>query len=183
MTHTHLTAPGSPGGPIAEPEELTVAVDGFLDPVTEPIERALTTLWQTLRDMSLRPNYREAMRLLVGVGRTEAVEWQLDFHGRLDVEVILTDGRRVQVRAWRGQWQSPAQRVADMYRPEKVPTDGGCAGGWGVRNVESGDLVRQGPGCLVFGSEGAAQAWVGRQVTLAGCGGYQPADAAPTAAQ
>ncbi|MGW6917237.1 hypothetical protein ACWGB8_25895 [Kitasatospora sp. NPDC054939] len=165
----------------AAEQELTVAIDGFLDPVTEPIERALTVLWQHLRDMALRPNYREAMRLLVGVGRTEAVEWQLDFHGRLDVEVILTDGRRVRVRAWRGQWQSPAQRVAALYRPEKVTAEESRGAGWGVRNVESGDLVRQGPGYLVFGSEEAAQAWVSRQVTLAGCGGYRPADAVPAA--
>ncbi|MGW6913694.1 hypothetical protein ACWGB8_07730 [Kitasatospora sp. NPDC054939] len=166
---------------MSDTEELTVAIDGFLDPVTEPIETALTTLWQALRDMSLRPNYREAMRLLLGTGRTEGVEFQLDFHGRLDVEVILADGRHIQVRAWRGEWQSTTARTAARYRPEPRGEEGERPGRWGVRDLEAGGWVRQGLAPVEFHSRESAQAWIGRAVAASGYGGYQAADVTPAA--
>ncbi|MFB7617843.1 hypothetical protein [Kitasatospora sp. NPDC056181] len=156
-----------------EDGDLTVAVDGHLEPTTEPIGKAITTLWQMLRGLAISDYERRAMHQLLGAGDTRPIERRLDGEGAVDWPLSLASGGTVTVRVWRGDGLTSSQRVAARYVPVQLPATDRCPGLWAIRDATTGDLVREdderGRSTVVrFGTESSARDWVTRQITLAG---------------
>ncbi|GAA2825536.1 hypothetical protein RMN57_13335 [Kitasatospora sp. CM 4170] len=157
-----------------EDGDLTVAVDGLLDPTTQPIERAITTLWQTLQGLDIGDYQRQAMYRLLGGGDTLSIERLLDGEGRIDWPLHLASGGTVTVRVWRGDGLTTPERVAARYVPEQQAAEGRAPGLWAVRDRILGGMIRDDEGHLRrFAVEASARAWISSQVALAGYRGYR----------
>ncbi|MEU6238153.1 hypothetical protein [Kitasatospora sp. NPDC047058] len=159
---------------IAEDGDLTVAVDGLLEPTTARIDLAITTLWQALRGLAIGDYQRRAMHRLLGTGDTREMERLLDGEGQVDWRLDLTSGEAMTVRVWRGDGLTTQQRVAARYAPLQLPGTRRCPGLWAVQDLTTGELVSDDEGeRRRFSLEAGAQAWIGRQVALAGYRGYR----------
>ncbi|MFJ2191939.1 hypothetical protein ACIOJE_29070 [Kitasatospora sp. NPDC087861] len=140
-------------------DDLTVAVDGHLEPVTAPALQALDILWQTLRELPIGEYQLRAMERLVGSGDTrdlenwmhgdEATDWTLALEGDAVAVVRVSYGDRLTCR----------QRVAARYRPELVKRPAGHPDQWIVL-----DLVTGYPATDWLPTESTACEWIRRQV-------------------
>ncbi|MEV7023350.1 hypothetical protein [Kitasatospora sp. NPDC093558] len=154
------------------PGDLAVAIDGYLEPVTARFEAAMTKLWQAVRELPIGEYQYGAMHRLLGSGITRDLERLLDGEGAVDWVLDLVGGGRVIVRVWRGDGLTTAQRVGRRYVPEQQLGARRGAGLWAIRDVVTGNLVRDGAGddckVLLFSIRESAQAWIARRVNFAG---------------
>ncbi|MBV6699328.1 hypothetical protein [Kitasatospora aureofaciens] len=149
-------------------DDLTVAVDGHLKSTTLPIQAALTTLWQTVRELPIGEYQLRAMHQLLGSGDTRPIERFLAGEGATDWPLDLTGGGRVTVRVSRGDGLTTSQRIAARYTPEQQQGHRRGSGPWAIRDSATKGLVRDDGEILLFPIKDSAQAWIGRQVNLAG---------------
>jgi hypothetical protein len=145
-------------------DEVTVSVEGHLDPETADLPTAISTLWAALRALplgALQANYFE--RLLGGdAGR---VERMLDRDGQVELTIRLPEDTFAAVRIWRGEWTSAAQRAARRYLVVRHPDREGC---FAIRDLTEGELVRDVEGTvLAYGLRRDADAWVRSSMYLA----------------
>jgi hypothetical protein len=117
--------------------DVTVSIEGLLNPTTATLPEACTLLWQTLREQPLGAVQADSYRRLLGAGHTARVEQMLDEDGQVDLTVRLPGGVLAAVRIWRGTWTTPAERIAARYLVVRQPDDW-----WAVRDLDTGELVR-----------------------------------------
>lgn len=148
--------------------DLTVAVDGHLEPSTLPIEAALTRLWETVRALPIGEYQLGAMERLLGSGSASDMDRLLDGEGVVDFPLDLTGGGKVIVRVQRGDGLTASQRIAARYSPQQQP--GPCRGSslWTIRDAETGDFVRDEGEIIKFAIRESAQGWISRRANLAG---------------
>ncbi|MFJ1935798.1 hypothetical protein ACIOGZ_24465 [Kitasatospora sp. NPDC088160] len=154
-------------------DELTVSVDGHLEPVTAPALQALDILWLTVRELPMDSLQMWAMKRLFGSRSASELEHRMNGDEIIDVTVSLNDGSLVIARVSCGDGLTCRQRVAARYRPERVERPAGRPDQWVVL-----DLVTGYPATDWLSSESAAHEWIRRKVQNAN---YQTGPARRTA--
>ncbi|MQS14535.1 hypothetical protein F7Q99_20270 [Streptomyces kaniharaensis] len=100
-----MTTANQPSRPwtreLAGTSDLTVTVDGYLEPMMLPFDVALTTLWQVVRQLPIGEYQHRAMHRLLGAGRTLEMERLLDGTGSMELRLDLTGGGTAVVRVCR----------------------------------------------------------------------------------
>lgn len=152
------------------PVDLTVSIDGYLDPVTQLPEEAIATLRQAIEALPISDVQRDAMgRLLEGV---EPVMQYFGDDARTDFTLRLNSGELVSVRLAHGDRLTQRERLVVRYQVERLPTARRAPRRWSVRNLATGEWVQQGAAPLAFSSAEAARGWIVRQASLADCPAY-----------
>ncbi len=141
--------------------DVTVAVDGLLAPTTGPLPAALTLLHDTIRTLPLGARQYDAVVAIIGPTQIDRVERMLT-DAQIEMPLRPAEGEETSARIWRGEWTSPAQRVAARYLVVQQPVTKDCpAGRWSVRDLDAGELVRDVEGrVLVYGLRRLAEDWV-----------------------
>ncbi|MEV7773064.1 hypothetical protein [Kitasatospora sp. NPDC086791] len=151
--------------------DLTVSVDGYLEPVTQTPRTALDTLWQTVRALPMDDCQRRGMALMLGSGSTADLERWMGDDSATTITVGLADGSRAIVRVSYADGLTAAQRVASRYSVEELPADDRGRRPWVIRDAETGGLVSAGTSGvrpLEFAIRESADAWIRGRVNLAG---------------
>ncbi|MEV7358223.1 hypothetical protein [Kitasatospora sp. NPDC091276] len=156
-------------------DELTVAVDGHLEPVTAPALQALDILWQTLRELPIGEYQLRAMERLVGSRDTRDLQNWMHGDESTDWTLALEGGDTAIVRVTYGDGLTRRQRVAARYRPERVERPAGRPEQWVVKDLATGY-----PATNWLPTEAAACEWIRRQVQNAN---YQTGPAAKRGAE
>ncbi|WP_280685522.1 hypothetical protein [Kitasatospora sp. MAA19] len=151
-------------------DELTVAVDGHLEPVTAPPLEALETLWQAVCALPISDYERRAMQRLLGSGTTDDLERRMNGDETTDWPLTLDGDSLVIVRVSYGDGLTYRQRVAARYTVVQLPADQRGRRPWVIRDAETGGLVTAGTGPrpLEFSIRESADEWTRGRVNLAG---------------
>jgi hypothetical protein len=148
--------------------DLTVAVDGYLEPVTKSAAEALDALWQAVSQLPISAYELQAMEWLLASGSTADLERMLDGSGVVDWTLRLDGGGQAIIRVWHGDGLTKAQRVGARYSVVQLPADELGRRLWAIRDTETDDLVRTDEHPLQFSIQESATAWILGQVNIAG---------------
>ncbi|WP_280684797.1 hypothetical protein [Kitasatospora sp. MAA19] len=151
-------------------DDLTVSVDGHLEPVTAPALQALDILWQTLRELPIGEYQLRAMERLVGSGDTRDLERWMHGDEATDWTLGLDGDAVAVVRVSYGSGLTCRQRVAARYTVVQLPADQRGRRPWVIRDAVTGGLVTAGTGPrpLEFSIRESADEWTRGRVNLAG---------------
>ena len=139
--------------------DVTVAIDGLLEPVTGPLPAALRLLHETIRQLPLGSRQYEAVAGIIGPDRVDLVERMLADR-QIEMPLLPVEGEPTSARIWRGTWTTPAGRVAAQYLVVRQDTNhpGGL---WAVRDLTTGLLVCDVEGTVLeYGLRSEAERWV-----------------------
>ncbi|MFF7994773.1 hypothetical protein ACFZDG_34000 [Kitasatospora xanthocidica] len=141
-------------------DDLTVSVDGHLDPITQPVAAAMETLLSALTALPIGEFQQCAMERLLGSGSTTDLERLMRADEATDWTLRLDDGSSLVVRVSYGSGLTYRQQVGLRFTPERMD----LTPVWAVRDQHTGDLATEDGWPVQYATEADASEWIRRQV-------------------